>query len=269
MAIPPEIQNFEIYIVAYSGGKDSTATLLWTLDNLPRERVRVVFCDTGAAWPETYDYLDYIEQELDVEIKRVKAGDRPLPPGRNGKITHGCFRGVSGGLFDLVRARGKWPGPQYRYCTQYLKRHPLDLYCDEQPSPIKIFGQRAEESEVRSKLNPFDLTGDNTRHPMYRPVLYWSERQVWDCLRAYRILPNPIYNYATRCSCWCCIMGRPREVLNFCRLHPDIAQIAADLEQEINHTWKPRQSIGNLLHQAQAQMQLFEPQPRFAEVAKC
>ena len=55
MAIPPEIQNFETYIVAYSGGKDSSATLLWTLDNLPREKVRVVFCDTGAAWPETYD----------------------------------------------------------------------------------------------------------------------------------------------------------------------------------------------------------------------
>jgi 3'-phosphoadenosine 5'-phosphosulfate sulfotransferase (PAPS reductase)/FAD synthetase len=265
--IPPELRDFETYIIAYSGGKDSTAMLLWSLANLPRERLRVVFCDTGAEWPETYDYLNYIERELCIGIERIRVGDRQLPLGRNGRETHGCFRHVHGSLFDLVRARGKWPSARYRYCTQYLKRHPLDLYCDEQSRPVKIFGQRAEESAVRARMSLFDLRGDNTRHPIYRPIFYWSERQVWDYLRTHHILPNPVYNYATRCGCWCCIMARPAKVLNFCRLHPDIAQQAADLEEEIGHTWTARQSIGNLLRQAQAQMPLFERQPRFLEVA--
>ena len=260
-------RHFSTFVVAYSGGKDSTATLLWSLENLPRERLRVVFCDTGAEWPETYDYLEYIERELRIVIERVRIGDRPLPLGRNGKLTHDKFRGVKGGLFDLVRARGKWPNAKYRYCTQYLKRHPLDLRCDEFSNPVKIFGQRAQESAARARMTMFDLTGNNTRHPIYRPVLKWSEREVWEYLRIHHILPNPVYNYATRCGCWCCIMGRRVEVLNFCRLHPDIAQKAADLEREIGHTWTERQSIGNLLKQAQAQMCLLDAPPRFAAAA--
>jgi hypothetical protein len=58
-------------------------------------------------------------------------------------------------------------------------------------------------------------------------------------------------------------MGRRAEILNFCRLHPEIAQEAADLEQEIGHTWKERESIGNLLAQARAQLELFRATPRF------
>ena len=116
--IPPEIRDFETYIVAYSGGKDSTATLLWALDNLPRERVRAVFCDTGAEWPETYDYIGYVEREVGIKVDRIKAGDRPLPPRVDGKDRHDMmFKGRS--LFELTRLRGKWPGACYRFCTTY------------------------------------------------------------------------------------------------------------------------------------------------------
>ena len=261
--IPPEIADFETCIVAYSGGKDSTAMLLWTLDNLPRKRVRAVFCDTGAEWPETYNYLGYIERNLGIRIERIKAGDRERP---NTKDCSPFLDKTS--LFDMVRARGKWPGARYRYCTTYLKRWPITLYAREQDKPVLLFGQRAEESKARANMPIYDGGGDKTGIPIYRAILEWPESAVWEYLQSHKILPNPIYNYATRCGCWCCIMGRPREVLNFCRLHPDIAQVAADLEQEINHTWKPRQSIGNLLRQAQAQMSLFEPQLRFTEVAE-
>lgn len=266
--IPPEIQNFETYIVAYSGGKDSTATLLWALDNLPRERIRAVFCDTGAEWPETYSYLGYIERELEIEIERVRAGDRPLPPKRDGTPRE-CMADEGTTLLDKIRLRGKWPAPRYRFCTTYLKHWPLRLYARQFASAVQIEGSRAQESPARAKKPQFDPSGNKTGDPMYRPVLYWPERQIWDYLRAYGILPNPVYNYTTRCGCWCCIMGKPREVLNFCRLHPDIAQVAADLEQEIDHTWRARHSITNLLRQAQAQAELFTPQPRFAEVGKC
>lgn len=267
-----ELRPFETYIVAYSGGKDSTATLLWSLDNLPRERVRVVFCDTGVAWPETYDYLDYIEEELNVKIERIRMGDRPLPPGRNGKITHQQFRGVQGGLFDLVRARGMWPSPTCRYCTTYLKKYPLDLYCDEQSTPVKIFGQRAEESPARARMEVFDLRGNNTRHPIYRPVLKWSESQVWNYLRTHRISPNPMYNYATRCGCWCCIMDSPatrNEIRNFCRMYPDKAMEAVNLEREVGHNWSARHSLRNLYRESAAQMELFSVEPRFPLAPIC
>jgi len=272
--IPPEIRDFETYIVAYSGGKDSTATLLWALDNLPRERVRAVFCNTGAEWPETYDYIGYVERELGIKVDRIKAGDIPLPPRVDGKDREDIM--CSGrSLFELVHLRGKWPNAKYRFCTTYLKRWPLRLYAAKYPKPLQVDGCRAAESKTRENYPWLDESGYNQVSSPFlppspsvcHPILEWSERDVWDSLRAHGILPNPIYNHATRCGCWCCIMGRPREVLNFCRLHPDVAQVAAGLEQEINHTWQERHSITNLLRQAQAQIPLFEPQPRFAEVA--
>ena len=263
--IPPELRDFETYIVSYSGGKDSTATLLWALENLPRERLQVVFANTTVEWPETYEYLNYIERELGITIDRVRAGDRALPPIRKGR--QGWAYATS--LFEMIRQRGMWPGARTRYCTTYLKVWPITLYSRGLENPVLITGQRASESKARMGLPIFSERGNKqVQEPLstYRPILAWSERQVWDYLRTYHILPNPIYNHATRCGCWCCIMGRPAEVLNFCRLHPDIAQETADLEREIGHTWKENQSIGNLLRQAQAQMELFEREPRFAEV---
>lgn len=262
--IPPEIRDFETYVVAYSGGKDSTAMLLWALDNLPRERLRVVFCNTGAQWPEVYGYLGYIERELGVEIERVKAGDRPYPPTRNGQERVPVAYGRD--LFDMVRIRGNWPNFNVRFCSIFLKQWPLRLYAQNYDNPVSISGIRAEESSSRSGKPPFDMGGDRTSIPVFRPILDWLERDVWEYLRGHHILPNPVYNYASRCGCWCCVLGRTSEAYHFCRLHPDIAQRAADLEEEIGHTWKPRQSIGGLLRQAQAQMTLFEPRPRFPEV---
>ena len=264
MAIPPEIRDFETYIVAYSGGKDSTATLLWALDNLPRERVRAVFCDTGAEWPETYDYLDYIERELGIEIERIKAGDRKLPPKRDG--TPPPIESTATSLWHLCQLRGDWPKHRARSCTTYLKWWPCRLLSYELDHPVILEGVRAEESKSRQQAGPG--LHHNGATPVWRPVFYYTEKEIWDFLRAHHILPNPVYNHAPRVGCWCCIMGRPREVLNFCRLHPDIAQVAADLEQEIDHTWQERHSITNLLRQAQAQIPLFEPQPRFAVVAE-
>jgi 3'-phosphoadenosine 5'-phosphosulfate sulfotransferase (PAPS reductase)/FAD synthetase len=274
MAIPPEIRDFETYIVAYSGGKDSTATLLWALDNLPRERVRVIHNPAGLAdQPEVADYTTYIENELGVTVEQVCAGDRLLPVIKSRKPRQDWEKAHT--LFDMIRLRGMWPGARYRYCNVFLKQWPTALYLQECENPILIVGQRADESKIRMGLPTFSKNGSSQSLPkryhysIYRPILTWSEREVWQFLRSRHILPNPVYNYQGRCGCWCCIMGKKHEVLNFCRLHPDIAQIAANLEQEIGHTWKERQSITNLLRQAQAQMLLFKPQPRFAEVAKC
>lgn len=259
--IPPELQDFETYVVAYSGGKDSTAMALGCLAHLPRDRLRFVFNDTGACWPETYAYLNYIEKKLDIEIERVRAGDRPLPAGSKGRMT---WAKQSTNLYDMIKAKGQWPSVKIRWCTKYLKMWPLRLYAP--PNSILLFGDRAEESRRRAAYEQFDVLGNNFHEqPIYRPILDWSEDTVWQYLSSHDILPNPVYNYAPRANCWCCPMARPQALFNFCRQYPGEAQRWANLEVEINHRWHERLSIGNILEQARRQLPLFEPEPRFPE----
>ena len=171
--IPQEIKDYETYIVAYSGGKDSTATLLYALKNLPREKLRVVFCDTGAEWPETYDYVGYIERELGVTIEQIRAGDRKMPPKRNGQPRD--ILAIKGHtLFDKIRLRGKWPNPAYRYCTSYLKQWPIRLYVRECSNPLQLSGIRADESKSRAERERFDPQGNKTGDPIFCPVFNWS-----------------------------------------------------------------------------------------------
>ena len=60
------------YIVSISGGKDSTACLLYMLERVPKKDIVAVFCDTKWEADETYEYLNYLEKELDIEIVRLE-----------------------------------------------------------------------------------------------------------------------------------------------------------------------------------------------------
>jgi len=61
-------------IVPWSGGKDSTATLLLVLDVFPKDRVKVLFSDTGTEFPWTIDYVNMVSEKLGIEVHRVYAG---------------------------------------------------------------------------------------------------------------------------------------------------------------------------------------------------
>lgn len=65
------------HVISVSGGKDSAATLLIALARCPRADVVPIFCDTGNEHDDTYAYLDYLEQALDIKITRLKADFTP------------------------------------------------------------------------------------------------------------------------------------------------------------------------------------------------
>ena len=109
------------YICNFSGGKDSTAMLIYLLENnMPIDEI--IFCDTGAEFPEIYGHLDDVENKLGVAITRLK----PRKSWQYWMFRHiktlGKHAGDKGYGFPNIRAR---------WCSSRIKQDPRERYLKE------------------------------------------------------------------------------------------------------------------------------------------
>jgi len=120
------------YIVNVSGGKDSTACILWALNNIKKDKIDFVFLDTKWEHKDTYNYLDYLEDKLDIKIKRIETL----------------------GMEEISIKRKCIPNMWKRFCTTELKKKPfneyiLKNYILKDIDFIIVIGLRQEESKKR------------------------------------------------------------------------------------------------------------------------
>jgi DNA sulfur modification protein DndC len=183
------------WIVGYSGGKDSTASLqlIWTaVASLPPEKrikpVHVISTDTLvenpviAAWVET--------SLLRIGISASQQG---LP------ITaHRLTPSVENRFWVNLIGRGyPAPRPKFRWCTDRLKISASTKFIQELSEnygeAILVLGQRRGESQARDKV--MDQYKDSTRARLsknkdprlsrvwvYPPIESWSSDNVWEYL---------------------------------------------------------------------------------------
>src|SRR6266550_2626614 len=97
--------------IGISGGKDSTALLLWAVheSGYPRESLDVTFCDTGNEHLLTYDYVKMLSEG----VHPVKT----LKPERD--------------FYELARWKKRFPGAKSRFCTVFLKIYPTQKHLAE------------------------------------------------------------------------------------------------------------------------------------------
>ena len=93
-------------LVAYSGGKDSQACLLWAVKEYGKKNIEAVFCDTGWEHPVTYKHIIKTTQDLDVKLVTVKSKKYD-------------------GMIDLAEKKKRFPSSQARFCTSELKSIPF------------------------------------------------------------------------------------------------------------------------------------------------
>jgi len=182
------------YLVSISGGKDSTACLLWALDTLPKEDVIPYYIDTKWEHDAVYEYLDYLEEKLDIEIKRIE----------------------SEGMVDLSKRKKMMPNRAMRFCTEELKIKPAlkfyKTFQDKDIDFINIVGIRREESESRADTESFSILKDGIK-ALY-PIAYWSTQRVFDYHKEHGIDVNPLYKKGfTRVGCYPCIYARKHEIM--------------------------------------------------------
>jgi len=211
-------------VVATSGGKDSAAMALWLKfeSGLPNP-LRFVFNDTGHEHPMTLQWLDgTLAPALGQPIERTTP-----------KYT----------FQSLCEKKGRFPSARARFCTQELKIFPMQrwiaaqLEAGELVEPVLCQGVRAGESLRRSKMDEWDNTNGDLGgfYDIWRPVLRWSEGEVFAAHRRHGLDPNPLYLMgAGRVGCWPCIHVRHGELRNAFRRDAELLPRLLNMEQEVN-----------------------------------
>lgn len=230
----------EVNIVNVSGGKDSTATLLLAIER-GAPNLSAVMADTGHEHPQTYEYVDYLEQATGIKIRRVKASFKMrIANKREYIVRKWASDGVPQAMIDraleilvptgnpfldLCLWKGRFPSPKARFCTEELKVEPM---MDQVFIPAtKMFdvvrswqGVRADESLARRDLPEQDEGEFGVIN--YRPILTWTAQDAFDQHRKHGIRWNPLYEQGMgRVGCMPCIMARKGELAEIVKRFPE------------------------------------------------
>ncbi len=188
------------WVVGFSGGKDSTATLqlVWyalrkiSADELTKP-IYVVSSDTLVETPVIIDYLDRQIQGIS------QAGQNEGVPIEGHKVKPE----IEDTFWVNMIGRG-YPAPStmFRWCTDRLKIRPTSRFIQDKVAHygevVIILGARREESASRAQVidrsHKERGVGHLSRHTkltgawVYTPIEDWTQRDVWDYLLMW---PNP------------------------------------------------------------------------------
>jgi 3'-phosphoadenosine 5'-phosphosulfate sulfotransferase (PAPS reductase)/FAD synthetase len=228
-----------IHVPAFSGGKDSTALLLWL-----RERgvpFTAVFCDVGWEHPFTYAYVEEINRTLLGGKLVTVRNERWFAPGSE----------EPGGLRQLVAKRGRVPSAKARFCTEELKVYPMRDWLRALGDEATVYqGIRAEESPSRAKLPEREWSATYDAW-VERPLFRWSAADVFALLERHGVPANPLYSLgAKRVGCFPCIMTRHAELLRLHRTLPEVWDRIAELEAAAGRSFFPPDYIPERFHTA-------------------
>lgn len=205
-----------LHHIGCSGGKDSTALLLWAIheSGLPRESLRVTFCDTKNEDPLTYQHLDLLRKKV-VEPAGIIGGLEVLEPER--------------GFFELALWKHRFPSRRAQFCTQHLKLFPTQEWVRarqrEDFDVVVLNGKRSGESEERRRA--MEGKADREWSPFWgceewAAISAWTIKDVLAIHQRHGVPLNPLYALgAARVGCFPCVNCGKREIRMVAELRPE------------------------------------------------
>jgi len=181
-------EKVDSVIVPWSGGKDSTASLLLALKAFGRKKVTAVYVDTGVDFPQNREYVERLAKELSVKLIEAEAS-------------------VKNGLkFEKLPL----PTHKNRWCTA-RKIATLEKIIDEMKGEkLVIAGDRDPESEQRAQRPPIRRVKNYT---IITPLKQWSTAHVQLYLLLQGVPLNPLYYLGFyRLGCYICPALRSWEI---------------------------------------------------------
>ena len=222
-----------IRIVSVSGGKDSTALYCWAIREFGRDGFQAVFADTGHEHPATLNYLRNLPAMANgPAITWVKADFSERLRGKGKEPTGNPF-------FDMMLLKGRAPSTKAQFCTEHLKMAPIRAWIESIRSDREVYqfvGIRAGESLRRSKMPEREFS-DYYDSWIERPLLRWTEAEVFEYLRRCGVPPNPLYGAGfSRVGCFPCIHAIKSELA---KLPAWAWDKLTEWEQKLGRSWFP------------------------------
>ena len=264
-----DLEQYDTLVIAFSSGKDSVACLLHLLHlGVDRARIELWHHDIDGRegsrlmdWPVTRSYAQAVAAAFEVPIYfSWKQGGFEREMLRDGARTAPiCFETPDGDVRQVGGTGGKLGTrlrfPQVsadlsvRWCSSYAKVDVCASALRNQDRfngrrTLVITGERAQESSARARYSEFETHRADNRYGAsarwidhWRPVHAWSEEQVWDIMRRYRVAPHPAYELGwSRTSCLKCIFGSRNQWASVRQVDPDGFEQIARYEERFGVT---------------------------------
>lgn len=222
------------HIVSFSGGKDSTAMLLMMLEKgMPIDDiifVEIMATDTlGAELPETYQYIEEVENYIGRKITRLKP-----------KYTFEEFfykKKEKGNYIGEINAfpylRGAW-------CNSRLKLKPLVEYYRTIKDDFTVYVGIAADEPKRLKSSDRLPKRAISRFPLAEWGI--TEKAAKDYLKEKNLL-NPLYEKYERLGCWFCCKSNIKTLRNIYHDYPEYWQLLRKWQKDSYLPFKIDKSI--------------------------
>lgn len=246
------------YIASFSGGKDSTATVILAhIHNEPLDLI--LFAEVM--------FDEKISGELPEHIDFVKNKAIPLFAewGYKTEILHGNKTYMDLFMGEPTRGKRKGSGmkrgfPMMGKCAvnKPCKVYPIRDYIKQMGNVEQYVGIAADEEK---RLEGLKGTNKISLLEKYG----YTEQMAFDLCKEYGVL-SPIYEFANRGGCWFCPNMRPCQIRQLRNKHPELWKRLLKLEEEenlIGSIWNTlkKVSIHDLEEQffwEKAQMEIFD-----------
>lgn len=208
------------YFASWSGGKDSTATIILAHEhNEPLDAIvfaEVMFDkDVSGELPEHIDFIHKCKEQFE-------AWGYPVYILRSEKTYLDCFYHVN--------VKGKTKGMQAGFpmagkCTvnRECKLRPIRRFKKEHADAIWYVGIAIDEPKRLNRLKD-DSVSLMEKYQM-------TEQQAYELCEEYDML-SPVYNFANRGGCWFCPNARDKELRYLRSNHGELWQRLLTLEDE-------------------------------------
>jgi 3'-phosphoadenosine 5'-phosphosulfate sulfotransferase (PAPS reductase)/FAD synthetase len=212
------------HILSLSGGKDSAALAIHMRDRVPE--MEYIFSDTRKELPETYEYLEKIEDYLGKRVHRL-----------NAELGFDHWYDVYGSMI---------PSNHRRWCTKMLKLKPFEDFVGDDLC-VNYVGLRADENRAGYVSHKPNIT---PVYPFQNDGLKLAD--IEQILRLSGVGMPPYTQWGrSRSGCYFCFYQQKIEWVRLKEKHPELFEKAKAYEKPYEKsgntfTWSERESLSEL-----------------------